>query len=151
MPGRRVVAWGAALTLWVPLAFGQVPVVQAQGDVRFVSGGIGVGERLELLAMHAEFNVHMTFAVKRAGNFVADVALRVEDAGGKTLLDAVSDGPWLYARLAPGRYTLHARYAGASQTRAFQVRAGRHTELTLYWQDPAATEDHGGASGGRRQ
>jgi len=141
----------ALLLLWAPLAPAQVPVVQAQGDVRYVSGGIGVGERLELLAMHAEFNVHMTFAVKRAGNFIADVALRVEDAGGHTRLEAVSDGPWLYARLAPGRYTLHARYAGATQTRAFQVRAGRHTELTLYWDDPAATEDPGGASAERRQ
>ena len=141
----------ALLLLWAPPAPAQVPVVQAQGDVRYVSGGIGVGERLELLAMHAEFNVHMTFAVKRAGNFIADVALRVEDAGGRTLLEAVSDGPWLYARLAPGRYTLHARYAGATQTRAFQVRAGRHTELTLYWDDPAATEDLGGASAERRQ
>lgn len=143
MPGRRVVAWCAALMLWVPLAFGQVPVVQGQGSVRYVSGGIGVGERLELLAMHAEFNVHMTFAVKRAGNFIADVAVHVEDAAGREVLDAVSEGPWLYARLAPGRYRLRASYAGTSQTRTFQVRAARHTELTLYWDDPAATEGRG--------
>jgi len=126
------------LLLWAPLALAQAPVVQAQGNVRYVSGGVGIGERLELAALHAEFNVHMTFAVKRAGNFIADVAVHVEDAGGRALLDAVSDGPWLYARLAPGRYRLRATYAGVEQTRAFQVRAGRHTELYLYWDDPAA-------------
>ncbi len=143
---RRVIV--ALLVLWAPLALAQTPVVQAQGNVRFVSGGIGVGERLELAAMHAEFNVHMTFAVKRAGNFIADVAVRVEDASGRVLLDAVSEGPWLYARLAPGRYRLRARYAGDEQTREFQVRAARHTELTLYWDDPAAQEGDAGASAG---
>lgn len=129
--------------LWAPLAAGQAPVVQAQGEVRYVSGGIGVDERLELLAMHAEFNVHMTFAVKRAGNFIADVAVRIEDAAGREVLDAVSEGPWLYARLAPGRYSLRATYAEAIQKRAFQVRAGRHTGLYLYWDDPAAAEGRG--------
>ncbi len=143
---RRFIA--ALLVLWAPLALAQTPVVQAQGNVRFVSGGIGVGERLELVAMHAEFNVHMTFAVKRAGNFIADVAVRVEDASGRVLLDAVSEGPWLYARLAPGRYRLRARYAGVEQTREFQVRAARHTELYLYWDDPAAQERGGMRSAG---
>ena len=138
----------ALLLWWTPLALAQAPVVQAQGDVRYVSGGIGVGERLALAAMHAEFNVHMTFAVKRAGNFIADVAVHVEDAGGRALLDAVSDGPWLYARLAPGRYRLRATYAGVEQSREFQVRARRHTELYLYWDDPAAQENHGIRSAG---
>ncbi|HSH06256.1 MAG TPA: carboxypeptidase regulatory-like domain-containing protein [Burkholderiales bacterium] len=134
---------GVLLALWAPLALAQAPLVQAQGKVRYVSGGIGVGERLELAAMHAEFNVHMTFAVRRAGNYLADVAVRVEDASGRALLDALSDGPWLYARLAPGRYRLRAAYAGVEQTRAFQVRAGGHTELYLYWDDPSAHERHG--------
>jgi len=145
MPGRLVVACCAALTLWLPQAFGQAPVVQGQGSVRYVSGGIGVDERLALVAMHAEFNVHMTFAVKRAGNYIADVAVHVEDASGREVLDAVSEGPWLYARFAPGRYRLRASYAGISQAREFKVRAARHTELTLYWDDPAATEDRGRA------
>ena len=140
MPGRWVVA---LLLLWVPLALAQAPVVQAQGEVRYVSGGIGLGERLALAAMHAEFNVHMSFAVKRAGNFLADVAVQVEDAAGREVLGATSEGPWLYARLAPGRYRLRASYAGKSQMRAFQVHAGRHTELYLYWDDPAADEGRG--------
>ena len=131
------------LASWALPGAAQPPVVQTQGDVRFVSGGIGLGERLDLAAMHAEFNVFMTFAVKRAGNFIADVAVRVENADGQVLLDAVSQGPWFYARLAPGRYRLHARYAGVAQAREFRVRAGRHTELTLYWDDPAARENLG--------
>jgi hypothetical protein len=140
VPGRWIVA---LLLLWGPLALAQAPVVQGQGDVRYVSGGIGLGERLALAAMHAEFNVHMSFAVKRTGNFLADVAVHVEDAAGRDVLDAVSEGPWLYVRLATGRYRLRATYAGASQTRAFEVRAGRHTELYLYWDDPAAAEGRG--------
>lgn len=128
---------------WAVPGAAQSPVVQAQGPVRYVSGGIGVDERLALAAMHAEFNVHMTFAVKRAGNFIADVAVEVSDDGGRVLLDAVSQGPWLYARLAPGRYRLRAGYAGVVQTREFRVRAGGHTELYLYWDDPAAREQFG--------
>jgi hypothetical protein len=133
----------ALLAGWVWPAAGQSILVQAQGNVRFVSGGIGEDERLELAAMHAEFNVHMTFAVKRAGNFIADVGVEVSDAAGRVLLDTVSQGPWLYARFAPGSYRLRARYGGVEQRRDFRVPAGRHTELYLYWDDPAAREDFG--------
>jgi hypothetical protein len=146
----RVQGWIVVIVLmlasWTPPGLAQPPVVQAQGGVRYVSGGIGVGERLALAGMHAEFNVHMTFAVKRAGNFIADVAVRIENAEahtGKVLLDAVSEGPWFYVRLAPGRYRVRARYGGSAQTRDFSVRAGRHTELYLYWDDPAAREGIG--------
>jgi hypothetical protein len=143
----RVRGWIVLMVLmlasWALPGFAQPPVVQAQGGVRYVSGGIGVGERLALAGMHAEFNVHMSFAVKRAGNFIADVAVHIEDSAGKALLDAVSEGPWFYARLAPGRYRLRATYGGSAQTRDFTVRAGRHSELYLYWDDPAAREGIG--------
>ena len=143
---RWVAVLVLALSSWALPGLAQTPVVQAQGGVRYVSGGVGVGERLELAALHAEFNVHMTFAVKRAGNFIADVAVHVENAEavkGKALLDALSEGPWFYARLAPGRYRLRATYGDRAQTRNFTVRAGRHTELYLYWDDPAAREGLG--------
>jgi len=139
----RLVLIAAALLSGAPPGLAQPPLVQAQGSVRYVSGGVGVGERLALAALHAEFNVHMSFAVKRTGNFIADVAVHIEDAAGKALLDAVSEGPWFYARLAPGRYRLRATYAGSAQTRDFTVRAGRHSEIYLYWDDPAAREGVG--------
>jgi hypothetical protein len=137
-----IVLMAGLLAGWAWPAAAQSLVVHTQGQVRYVSGGVGENERLELVAMHAEFNVHMTFAVKRAGNFVADVAIEVTDDSGR-VLDAVSEGPWLYAQLEPGRYRLHASYAGAAQARDFRVRAGRQTELYLYWDDPAAREEFG--------
>lgn len=138
-----IVLVAGLLAGWAWPAVAQSVVVHTQGEVRYVSGGVGEDERLDLAAMHAEFNVHMTFAVKRAGNFIADVGVEVRDAGGRVLLDTVSQGPWLYVRFAPGHYRLRARYGGAEQTRDFDVRAGRHTELYLYWDDPAARESFG--------
>jgi len=61
----------------------------------------------------------------------------IETAGGEPLLEAVTEGPYLFIDLPAGNYRLDARSAlGAPQRRNFAVVAGKHLDLTVTWVAP---------------
>ena len=115
----------------------------AADAVPVLHGGIGEDERMDMAMQHADYNLRMTFAVKRAGNFVADVQVVVEDDARREVVRVTSDGPWLFARVAPGRYAVRATYGAVEQARAVRVPPSGAAELVFYWDDPAALEGRG--------
>lgn len=106
-------------------------------------GGIGEDERFDMALQRADYNLRMTFAVRRSGHFVADVEVRVEDTAGRPLVRVSSDGPWLFVRVPPGRLRVRATYAGSEQVRAVRVPAGGAAELVFYWDDASALPEPG--------
>jgi hypothetical protein len=117
--------------------------IREAGAARFISGGIGEEERAALAPMRAQFNLHLTFAVARSGNYLADVGVALRDAAGREVFSANAEGPWLLAQVVPGRYSLGAEYGGKIQTHPLIVRSAGRTEMFLYWDDPAALEGRG--------
>jgi hypothetical protein len=109
-----------------------------QGHVPALSGGVGSGARAMLSSEAApEHNMKMVFALE-SGNYLADVAMKVKDANGRTVIDGVSDGPWLYAKLPSGSYTATATYNGRTVTQHFTVgRSGQHV---VYFRWPTSVE-----------
>lgn len=100
-----------------------------------ISGGVGLEERETMLARRAEFNLHLTYAAA-SGEYVAEVeTLVAEEHDGYVVLKLVSDGPFVYARLKPGRYTLAATFRGETQRRELVVPQGKPLALTLFWKD----------------
>lgn len=114
-----------------PAAAGSLVVHDAQG-IRFVSGGVGQDERGELRSLQDQFNLLLMFAAQ-GGAFLSAVAVRIEDRGGRTVLEAVSDGPYLYAALPPGTYVITASLDGRSNRRNVTVAAGRATRADFFW------------------
>jgi len=106
---------------------------EVASGVPYISGGIGASGREEMQELKSKFNLRLLFAIQGSGEYLADVKVRIDDASGPTLLTAVSQGPWFYASLAPGRYRLTVDNAGQSQTREVTVREGRATEQSFYW------------------
>lgn len=139
---KNLVFAAAALCLLAQAAADPLKV-ETSGEARYVSGGVGEEERLALELMRGEFNVHLLFAVKRAGNYLADVEISVLDADKRELLSARSEGPFFLARLAPGTYTVAARYGDVAQSRSITVRGAGRAKLAFYWDDPAAHEGKG--------
>jgi len=85
---------------------------QTQGDVAFVSGGVGEEEHKALRAIQGQYNLHLTFAVKGSGEFASGVNVKIEDAKGRTFLDTTADGPNLFVQLKPGHYKVTANRDG---------------------------------------
>ncbi|MBK1732307.1 hypothetical protein CKO41_11000 [Thiococcus pfennigii] len=101
--------------------------------VPYMSGGIGVSEREELAQVKSQYNLRLLFAVQGSGEYLSNIQVRVEEVSGRTRLAAVSQGPFFYARLAPGRYNLTVDAAGQVQTRQVTVPANGATEQSFYW------------------
>lgn len=101
----------------------------------WISGGIGREERAAMSQHRDEFNLQLVFVQRRSGAYLAQVDTLIGDAEGRILLRARSEGPFLYARLAPGAYRVAATFRGRTESRRVAVAAGRPTIVTLYWEE----------------
>ncbi|MFD2113231.1 carboxypeptidase-like regulatory domain-containing protein [Thiorhodococcus fuscus] len=142
LPAGTILPGGAILpkTAAPEAAPAQVPSAPTEPEesevasgVPYISGGIGASGREEMQELKSKFNLRLLFAIQGSGEYLADVKVRIDDASGPTLLTAVSQGPWFYASLAPGRYRLTVDNAGQIQTREVTVPEGRATEQSFYW------------------
>ena len=109
--------------------------IQGQGGA--VAGGVGLNAREALRSGSPKHNVKLVFALN-TGNYLADVDVKITNKAGQTVVDGVSDGPWLYARLPAGSYTARATYSGHTVTKRFSVGAKGATTTHLRW--PASVE-----------
>lgn len=112
-----------------------MPPLHHEGDVAWTSGGIGRDESRALQHAAGQWPLTLEFAVQdgRHADFVADVHVHVRDAEGRTVLRATADGPLLLARLAPGRYTVDARFGEREIQRAVLIEPGAHVRQVFEW------------------
>jgi hypothetical protein len=113
------------------------PEPQQQGDIGFVSGGVGDDDRAALRQMAHNYNLRLQFAIQGSGEYLADVNVTLTDEKGRTLLDTISDGPLFFAKVPPGRYKITAAEGGRTLTRAVVVPADGPAAQAFYW--PAAS------------
>jgi hypothetical protein len=117
-------------------AWAQLPAVKSAGDVRYLSGGVGDDEELEIRRAAAEFGVLLEFAEVERGNnhgkWSADIDVIVR-SGNLAVLSTRADGPLLLMRLAPGAYTVEAARKGVRQTKRIEVKPGKLTRERYFW------------------
>jgi hypothetical protein len=62
------------------------------------------------------------FATKGSPNeYLADIKVEIKDKNGKLVLDAVVQGPFLLAKMPPGRYSVSADNDGVVKHQTIQV------------------------------
>ena len=105
---------------------------QTYQGISYLSGGIGEEERDALRQMDREYNVKLIFAAKD-GVYVSNVNVTIEDGSGKKVLEAVSDGPWFYAKLPPGKYNVMAQVRGQRHKRVVEVGQQKQAQLQFSW------------------
>ena len=98
-----------------PVGAPPLPRVQSDRGIRYVSGGVGEGERTELEALSNQFNLRLLFAMQGSGEYLSAIRVNILDAHGATILTAESKGPWFFAQLAPGDYTVETSIPGQAQ------------------------------------
>ena len=119
---------------------------RSTAGVAAVSGGVGTAARENMRTQAPPHNVKMVFSLN-TGNYLSDVQVKVTDSSGRTVVDQLSEGPWLYAQLPAGNYTAVATYNGKSVTQRFS--AGTSGARTAHFRWPASVEQTAvGASGG---
>jgi hypothetical protein len=94
-----------------------------------LSAGVGETGR----AAHPEYSVKLVFAQLK-GPYMAQVQVQVTDAQGGTVVDMVSEGPWLFLDLAPGDYRVRATSkAGVARSAAFTVSGDGQETVYVTW------------------
>ena len=122
-----------------PLAYAQMtgapfqPQPQTQGNVTYVSGGIADDWQQAMESQKSQYNLHLLFAQQGTGAYFAYVPVKITDASGRAVLNVTSLGPFLYARLKPGTYTVTASHLGQPITQTTQVPASGGVDLNFYW------------------
>ncbi|KAF0815231.1 hypothetical protein IGB42_00309 [Andreprevotia sp. IGB-42] len=106
------------------------PVYAADSTASFTSGGVGDSEEVAIKSERANYNVHLLLTEK-SGAYLSGVQITIKDRQGNAVVDAQSEGPYFYAQLPDGQYTLAAESEGKSQQRKLLVRGGRSPDLHL--------------------
>jgi hypothetical protein len=120
--------------LGVPAIAQQTTIMpQIQGEVAYVSGGVGGDEREAMKAMRADYNLSLLFSVKGSGEYISDAKVCIKDASGAVRLETVSDGPMLYAKLKPGRYSISADRDGHVMENKVTLSGKKLTALSFAW------------------
>ena len=114
-----------------------LPAEKIAGQVQYVTGGVGHEEAEAFRHAQRDYSLALEFGnqAKPRAQFTAGVNVLIRDARGDTVLDAVSDGPFLLARLPAGRYTIRATQNGRTLDRVATVAGGKSTHVAFLWPD----------------
>jgi hypothetical protein len=119
-----------------------LPAATTVGDATFLSGGIGLDESEAMKAAASRYSLELVFSAKSgksaagAGSnaaYTADVHVKISDRSGKTVIDTISQGPYLLANLPAGSYQVQATSDGAVKSQKATVKKGAHQRLVFSW------------------
>lgn len=116
---------------------GGMPQVKQENGISYVSGGAGSDEADALNRMSSQFNLKLTMSIP-SGQFTSPTALRIEDAGGTTVLEVRPNGPLFLAKMPAGQYVVQATAEGRTMTRKVTVPPAGLEAVAMTW--PAADE-----------
>jgi hypothetical protein len=110
----------------------EVLVVKRANGVEYMSGGVGDESQDALTAVDDRFNLQIEMATL-GGKYLGGGSVHIEDTEGRTVLDAVSDGPIFYAKLPAGTYRIRVTADGKPLNETVTVAENGRQQLTLTW------------------
>lgn len=128
-------ALGAALLTGAP-AWAQLPPVQQQGGIEYLSGGIGLDESTAFKAAMSQFPLALIFA-SREGDvaaYVADVRVVIRDNQNNDVLNVESNGPYFLVKLSPGKYQIFATYNNKTLSQKVAIGTSGTKQARFEWQ-----------------
>jgi hypothetical protein len=105
--------------------------VQHQGNVSYVSGGVGSDERTELESTRSNYNLRI-LSSSTSGHLSGDVHVVVTDQHKREVLNTTG-GPIIYAHLQDGRYTVEGFRGGESRKKLVNIMHGKSIPVRFIW------------------
>lgn len=123
-------AIAAAMSAATPL-----PPEQAQGNVTYMSGGIGHEEAIAMRKEEGRFPLSLEFIkrAKPADESLANVNVTIKDHRGNTELQTLATGPYLLANMPNGKYKVSAEFDGQTKTHDVVVAAHKPARVVFEW------------------
>lgn len=113
----------------------QLPLEQKQGNVTYLSGGIGQDEAAAMRREESKFPLMLEFVkqAKPRAQYLAGVEVTIKDRQGNTVLKAIADGPLLLADLPDGAYTVTAYDNGQTKRRDIVIASSKPERVVFEW------------------
>jgi hypothetical protein len=121
------------LTLYgVPAQAGDSPEVRNYNGTAYLSGGAGEDERQALQSAATDYTLKIVAALN-SGDYVADAQVVIWNARGEKVLDTITEGPWLFAKLPPGVYQVQSVYGGTVRKQMVKIGSSGQTVVMMRW------------------
>ena len=122
----------AAAPLYV-LAITGLPPEQTASGIVYRTGGIGTDEAAAFKKVETDYPLVLEFIGKNA-EYLADVNVTVAKAhGGQKIFETTATGPFLMAKLSPGKYRVSAEFMGKREQRLIEVPAKGTAHALFRW------------------
>jgi hypothetical protein len=106
---------------------------QTQGEITFVSGGVGSDEQDAIKAVSGNYNLNLLFSVLGTGEYLSDVKVDITDSSGNTIMDTIAEGPMLLVKLKPGHYSVTAKLEGKVFRKKVNISKKGKSALSFVW------------------
>lgn len=113
-----------------------LPPAQHQGNITYLSGGIGSDQSAAMKQAMHDYPLSLEFVgrTKTNGNeYLADLRVKVEDAHGKTLVSTEAQGPFMLLSVPAGHYIVTASHDGKAERRSVDIGNGTHAHEMFVW------------------
>ena len=133
--GTLLLASMAVQTAYAQDDQGTLPAATTVGNATFLSGGIGLDESTAMQQAAPKYPLELVFGAKEGNTeaYTADVHVKISDHSGNTVIDTVSNGPYLLATLPDGSYKIEASSGGVSKTQQAVLKKGAHRRIVFSW------------------
>lgn len=108
------------------------PLEKRDGDIRYISGGIGNEEKAMLEQQRSSYNLWIESALS-TGHYISDAYYTITNKSGDSVFSAQGDGPFFYVALPQGSYKVTADWKGQSNTKSATVGTSGHSEINFYF------------------
>ncbi|ASV99069.1 carboxypeptidase-like regulatory domain-containing protein [Paraburkholderia aromaticivorans] len=113
-----------------------LPEAVSRDGVLYMTGGIGEDDAKAFRALAPRYSLRMMFTAA-AGNYLSDVDVTIASAAGRAVLDARTEGPFLFVMLPAGRYRIVAHAGRAEVAKTVDVPRRGGTDLHIVLQERA--------------
>jgi hypothetical protein len=116
-------------------AIANLPNEKTDGAISYLSGGVGADEITAMKQEQSKYPLTMEFVehAKPKDELLANVAVTIKNNDGKVMLQTMSDGPYLFAKVPDGMYVITAEIRGTPQSRVVNVAAQKSEHVLFEW------------------
>lgn len=114
-----------------------LPTVRTEGDVTYVSGGVGEDEANAMKRAAGKYPLELMFInkAKPRDSYTSDVQVKITNQRGESVLDTTSEGPYFLASLPNGTYRIEATNNGETRKQQTTVKKGSHRRIVFSWKE----------------
>lgn len=109
-------------------------IQSSESGAKYITGGVGDQQQAAMERRFSDYSFKLVNVRNQGqGAYVSKVDVSIQNKAGKTVVKAVTEGPWLFADLEAGTYNLTAKFNGATQERKISIRDDGHERQVLKW------------------